>query len=182
MLIILAIGIVLLVILAKHGNGKRRYLSRFPISETVAGGTLGDQAFSGTDFDDTFSRDHFAVSLKATFALDGVTGGEGPIHVIIAHSDYSDLEVTEWWVATNAWTTSDKIAQERKRRKCRHVGTFQAQNPNEVLNNGVMMTIPLRFVVESGNTLQLGLVNDSGATLTTGAVIKCQGNIWARPL
>ncbi len=161
---------------------KKGYLKRFPISEDSVIGALTDATFLGQNYDDSFSRDHFVVTQKATYTLNGHTPGEGPLHVILAHGDYSDAEVLEWWLATNAWETSDKVAQEFRRRKCRHVGSFPGISAEEVLNNGMPIKTPLKFVVEAGETLQFGIVNNSGATLTTGTLIQTQGNIWAKPL
>ncbi len=177
--ILVAAGL-LVILLAKRKARRRRAPSRFPISESVVVGALADLSAIGTDYDDNFSSNHFVVSQHATYALRTHTVTEGPIHVVIGHSDYTEAEIIEWWAATNAWDTGNMIAQEFRKRKLRHVGTFPGLDTEEVLNNGNIVKTPCKFMVQEDHTMQLIAINESGATLTTGSIIKTQGNVWAR--
>ncbi len=166
--------------MAKRGR-RSRPPSRYVISESTALGALADQAAASVDFDDTFSRDHFAVSIHASYSMIGHTAGEGVIHILVGHSDYSDAEIAEWWLAANSWDTGDLPAQEKAKRKIRHIGTLPGVAVEEVLDEGRMQKTPLRFMIEDGDTLFLAGVNDSGSVLTTGTVLKASGAVYARP-
>ncbi len=151
-------------------------------SESTAMGTASAQAGVGINFDDSLSRDHYLISMDGTYSWTGATIGEGPIQLIINHADYSTAEVLEWWNATSQWDTSDKVAQEQSRRKCRHVGSAMIDSISGSLNDGKPMRTKLKFVVEAGQTLALTGINDSSAGLTTGMLIQATGKIYAKPL
>ncbi len=161
---------------------KKGYVKRFPFSETLGLLTLADQGILSENMDDNFSEKVFCLSCDISCALSDNTPGEGPLTVIIAHSDYTDAELVEWWLATNSWSTGDLVAREQARRKIRFVGTFAGVLSEEVLFNGEFKRIPLKFIVESAQTLELAVINHSGGTLTTGTGLRSTGVVWAKPV
>ncbi len=120
------------------------------------------------------------ISAELVWGLQGLTGGEGPITVGLAHNDYSAAEIEEFIESSASWDAGDKIAQERRRRKIRVVGIFDGLSANEVLNNGLPIKTYLGMSIEEGQTLSTFAYNQSGATLTTGAALRLNGGVNAR--
>ncbi len=148
-------------------------------SEQLSLGALATETSAKQNFDSTVDDNTFLLSVEAVYSLEAHTGGEGPIVVGIAHGDYTAAEITEWFAATGSWDRSDKIAQERQRRKIRQVGQFEGGSVNEVLNEGRAIKTTLKFAVEDGQTLALWSISLHGSTLTTGTIVHCTGKVWA---
>lgn len=162
---------------------RRKPLTVLRFSESLTVGALADQAAVGTAFDDAVDQEMYFISMDVTASFTDHTQQEGPLHIGVAHNDYTDAEIAEWWVATNGWNTSDQVAyREIRRRLCRIIGTFAGTDITEVLNNGVKIRVPLKFKVADGQTLKLFVINDSQAALTTGTIAKIQGRIYCKSI
>lgn len=165
---------------SKRGRGRRGTI----IAGKVLAGfdllTLGNTAVKGETLTDTVDSKAFLISADLVWSLKG-TAGEGPIEVGVAHSDYSDTEIEEWIEANGSWNQGDKIQQERAKRKCRRVGIFALQDASEVLNDGKPIRTKCGWMLEEDQTLKVWAYNRSGATLTTGTVVKCDGTCYLRP-
>lgn len=122
----------------------------------------------------------FLLSGKWVVALRDNTPLDGPIFFGVAHSDYTDAEILEWYNAQGNWDQGDLVAREQGRRKCRKVCIFAGELANEKVNNGMEVTTPLKFIVEEGASFTLFSINEGGATRTTGGVIELQGKVWAK--
>ncbi len=168
--------------MAKHtGKGRKRsYVRKLKVSETVPLGALTSGGIVAQIFDDVASEKMFLLSIEATYGLAEGAGDQGPIAIGVAHSDYTGAEILEWFQSTSGWDLGDKIAQEQQRRKIRQVGTFRGDKPNEVLNDGRMFKTPLRFVIETGQSLQQWAINQDASTLTTGSLFQIDGQVWAK--
>lgn len=166
--------------MVKHRK-RRKYGRPLNFSEAVALANLADQTEQHTNFDDAVSRESWFISMDIMATMNGHTAGEGPIHMLVGDSDYTSAEVLEWWLATNAWDTGDRIAQEQARRKIRRVCTFSGGGLTEVANDGKPIRVKLGWMVEEDRSLFLGGVNDSGAILTTGTVLRGTGQIYHSP-
>ena len=142
--------------------------------------TLADEAYVGADLSTTVDRTVYLFNLKVTAALRGLTAGEGPLHLIVAHSNYNDTQVIEWFQSVGSWDSGDMISNERARRKCRLIATFSGNETEEVPNDGLPISVKLGFPVQDGETLQFGMYNESTATLTTGASIMIKGFAFGR--
>ncbi len=118
------------------------------------------------------------ISADLQASILGLTAGEGPIEVGV-NSDA--LTVTQVLEAITASPTSrgDRIALERTSRPVRSLGTFSGVGTEEVLNNGLPIRIKLKFALSQNQVLRLFALNLSGATLTTGAVVRLSGKIYA---
>ncbi len=83
------------------------------------------------------------TSAVMTWALSGFTPAvnDGPVTVGIAHSDYTDAEIEEWYEQSGSWEQASLVGQEIGRRQIKVVGTFRIP-PNTttdtviVLNHG----------------------------------------------
>ncbi len=168
--------------MAKHGKGRRRrsYVRKLRVSESSGLGTLGAASMFTQDFDDVVSEKMFLLSLEATWGLAEHTPDQGPITVGIAHSDYTTAEISEWFLATNNWDTGNLVAQEFAKRKIRQVGQFAGALAQSQLNDGEMIKTPLKFIVETGQTLQVWAFNHDTSVLTTGTNIITDGQVWAK--
>lgn len=126
-----------------------------------------------------FLRSFFGISVDCTWALRGGTNTEGPIQVGFAHSDLSVSEVAEA-LSAEVVDPSDIIARERSRRPVRRSGVFPGISTQGVLNDGKVIRTKLKFSMSIAKTLNIWALNQSGATLTTGAVLEVQGVIYGR--
>ncbi len=121
----------------------------------------------------------WAISADLLLSTDGMTAGEGPLLVGIAHSDYSVVEIAEALAAGN-FNQSDKIDVERGRRFVRDTGYFPVIATHEVIGDGKAIRTKLGFRVEAGQDLQLFVQNRSGVALTTGGIVKFDGKMYLR--
>ncbi len=170
----------------KHRTQYRRTANfvAIPFEVALTLGTLANNAtltadLLASDFDD----DIYMISVDCAFGLEGQTAGEGPIHVGIAHSDYTDAEIQEY-LDVDPTERHDKIAQERVKRgaQIRKFGRFgigTEGGPNTVLANGTLQRKPLKFVVNEGKTLSVYATN-RGVGNTTGREVKASGTIYGR--
>ncbi len=164
----------------KPRKRRRTPVRKLRVSESQALGTLGAGSLASQVFDDAVSEKMFLLSLEAAWALGEHTPDQGPITVGIAHSDYTAAEITEWIAATSAWDTGNLVAQEQNSRKIRQVGKFSGTLAQEVLNDGKQIKTPLRFIVESGQSLQQWAFNQDTSVLTTGSLVMIEGQVWAK--
>ncbi len=164
---------------AAHKGKRRRYRGvwrQVPIDFTLALSTLADNDLIAGTLTNNAVDSLRAMSLKATWTLEGATASEGPITVGIAHGDYSAAEVEEWYEAIGAMNRSDKVAAEQAGRLCRRVGTFAAlQTGAENMNDNKPIKTRLNWLISPGLNIQAWAHNDSGGALTTGAVVHVQG-------
>ncbi len=170
--------------MAKHGKGRRSRRSRiqwirvnlgFTLS-TLADDTILDQLIA------QMGREAYLVVAKGLWSLREGTAGEGPIMVGFAHSDYTVTEIEECLDSQTSFAPDDLIAVEQRKRKVRQAGAFPVMAADEVLADGQDITTPLRFVIgdAGGDGLALWAYNQSGAALTTGALIRFTGVIGLR--
>ncbi len=124
----------------------------------------------------------FALSVEMTATKRGGTDGEGPIDLFVAHSDYSLAEIEEYIENSASWSSGDLLAQEVGKRKVRKLGTFSGVGLSQSLNDGMEFKTPLKFTINSGQTLVMVAYNRSGNTLTTGSIIDMDGHVWLKPI
>ena len=144
-------------------------------------GAITSGQFSGIDLGDTVNERTWISSVFAAFGLQGLTVGEGPHVLYVAHSDYSNTEVEEAIKAATSWDQGDLVSREQANRKVRLIGNIGGESADEVLNDGKPMRIRLGFMLEEGDTLQFGVFAQTG-NITTGAAISVAGhaNGWKR--
>ncbi len=119
------------------------------------------------------------ISTDLICSISGLTPGEGPIDVGLAHGLYTNIEVAEALDATPLSQYGSEF--ERSNRKVRLYGSFSGEVAEETLNDGE----PIRkkmFLHGIPNVLLANIFarNRSGAALTTGAVVRIQGTHWGR--
>lgn len=123
----------------------------------------------------------FLLSVEGTYAIAEQTVDEGPIQLYWAHSDYSLVEIEQFIEQSAGWGRLDEIQMEISKRKIRQIGVFAGKAASEDLNDGNPLKTSLKFSVGEGQGLNLVAYNNSGAALTGGATVTCQGHAWIKP-
>ncbi len=159
--------------MAKNRKGSRyRGYRKLPFTTTLALSTLGADALISGSFGESFSEERRVLSMEVEVAMQGITAGDGPLEVGIAHSDYSAAEVEQQLEATGAWDEGDKVAQEQARRLVRRLGVLT--DSEDRLNDGRPVKIRLNWRIATGDTFQLWCRN-RGIAMQTGTEITIQG-------
>ncbi len=177
--IVITVVILAMAVMAiMAGRKKSRALVPVKFEAAIALGTLANDTVI-TSQALTLAQDFDVISTDMTIALAGLTSGEGPIDVGLADSVYSVAEIREW---INAEPTREYgVAAEQAKRRCRLFGTFSGNETEETLNDGLPIRKRMFIRGIAGQPIaDLWANNNTGATLTTGAVISIQGTHWGR--
>ncbi len=143
--------------------------------------TLANRIVQSDGLTGTSANLYRVMSVKCTWTLKGLTAGEGPLVFGFNHSDYSVTEIKECIEAQAAIDQGDKVAQEQANRLVRIVGSFSGSASNEKFNDGRPMKTRLNWSIGIGDAVNMFTYNDSGATLTTGAIVDTNGVLWVKP-
>ena len=169
------------MIMVKRKGRKRQKLLCGKVEESVELSTTGAGTVVSEPFDETVNERTFALSIDAVYSLRNLTAGQGPILIGIAHSDYTSAEIEEWIENTGSWNEGNLTEQEISKRKIRQIGIFDGEVADEVMNDGVAIKIPLKFILNQGQGLRLWVYNKSGAAFTDGAYVYADGKCWLKP-
>ncbi len=161
----------------RQGRNRRNFVA-IPFHVTVALLNAPDGDLVEADIV-TFGEDIFVISVDGTWSVHDITAGEGPLQCGYHHGDLATTEVQENLIA-ELTDPDDIIQRERARRPVRQAGTFSIVAGHETLNNGVPIRTPVKFYVGDGHALSIHVKNISGAQLTTGATVVCNGLIYGR--
>lgn len=155
-------------------NSMKRYV-RLSNDPQITLATLANVTALGQDGQLTLAQDVRISSIDIRAAIDGLTVGQGPLVMVLADEGYSVTEVKEFIEAQPA-SENDIPSIEHSRRKIRYLGSFSGATANEILTNdrgGQKHKVRLNWPVAAGRTMpQILAYNDSGALLTTGALIR----------
>ncbi len=169
-----------LCLMARKKNRKfpSRYLRGRVDEDSGDLGTLATKTAIVASFDEVVDDATRVSTIVATWAMEAMTAGDGPLEVGVAHGDYTLAEIEEYIENTGSWNESDKVqSREVARRLIRSVGIVSADEPR--LNDGKPVRTKLNWLLNEGQTLDLWVYN-YGAALTTGAVLNVNGhaNLW----
>ncbi len=177
MLEILAI-IIVLIGLAKHPKRRRYNLRRVRVTPELALVTLATDTAIVAGSTGAAVGTYRLVSTIGTWAMVGATGGDGPITVGFAHSDYTVTEIKECLESFISIDRGKKVENERSNRLVRIVGVLdQLQNR---LNNGNPIKTRLNWVMQPGDICNIFAYNEGTGSLTTGAVLHYQGSHYIK--
>ncbi len=140
------------VAMAKKRGKRRGQLIVGNVDEQIALGTLANLTGLANTFDETVNGRSKVMSMDWSATMSGLTEGEGPIILYLAHSDYTLAEVEEYIESTGTWNLGSKVDQEVAKRLIRVLGTFSGQ-ASEQLNDGVKRRIKMNWWLEQGQTL-----------------------------
>ncbi len=178
---VIMVAVALLFLAKKRPIRKRRsfQLRRVRITPELALSTLASDTVLNVGFLGTADGAYRCVSIKATYSIKGLTGGEGPITFGFAHSDYSVTEIKECLEASNSISQGLKVEQEKANRLVRIVGTL-SQTGASMLNDGQPVKTRLNWLIAIGDQVNLFAYNESTAALSTGCVLNVAGNMWVK--
>ncbi len=157
------------------------------VDESLGLGTLASRTLLSDTWDETVNEKSLISSFIATFAIDQLTGPQGPLTVGVAHSDYSDTEIEDVIEAAGTWDRGNKISRELARRLVRTIGVFGPSDgglvQDLVLNDGKPIKTKLNWMLQTGDTLKMWIYNQGDAALSgTVPIVRVQGhaNLWSR--
>ncbi len=172
----------------RHGYGrsaKGRYYrkgggSRFQAIPFNAQTAL--QALSDTDIVTTnltaLAQDAYLHSMDVSISLRDGTAGEGPLTFGIASDSLTDDQVEEA-LDTSVTSESDVVSKERASRPVRRIGrALDGTGLTTIWNDGRMKRVKIKMMLAVAQNLHGWVRNQSGATLTTGAIVEWQGTIY----
>ncbi len=182
-------ALLCLATMARRGSKRkfRRYL-RGNINISKALGTLAQTVGILQSVSDVVEDTTWCSSIKCQYAMNNWTGviNAGPIQVYVAHSDYSLQEIEAYIESTASWDQGDKIAQEVRSRKIRHVGQFYPQGGSGAaatndMNGGRFVRTKIGWMLSEGDTLTFCFYNGGQVAVgTTDPVVEIMGhaNLW----
>ncbi len=113
--------------MAKKPVKRRRSRGKYvkgSIDQSMDLGTLAANTLVGFDNAQVTTERTRVSSIEATYSLDNLVAGQGPIVFGVAHSDYTDAEIEQVLENTGSWNSGDKVQQEIAGRLVRIIGTF----------------------------------------------------------
>ncbi len=162
----------------RRGRDRRGKLFAPVVDDVLALSTLATKDLIAAVIGDNPGIEMYAIMARLSWSVIGLTEGDGPIWVGLAHEDYTDAEVEAYIENSGSWVFTDLINQEIAKRKIRIVGVCSRESP--VLNNGIPIDTPLKWLNGDAQTLRFWAYNAGGAVLTTGAVLAATGNVFLR--
>ena len=143
-------------------------------------GTLAQSTGVIAVFDETVNGRTQVSSIVVGVAAEDLSDADGPLEVLVAHSDYTLVEVEEYIENTGSWNAGDKVqSREIGRRLIRSLGFLTPEQP--ALYDGRQRKVKLNWTLEQGQTMDL-VVYNHGAAMTTGCTVFMTGhaNLWAK--
>ncbi len=122
----------------------------------------------------------YLISADLTWSYAEHAAGQGTMECGLAHGDYSNTEITEWYNEGSVLIHDDKIVIEKSRRQCREAVTLQGSLAQEVANDGKAIRTPLRFTLESGQTLSMWVRNNDPNAFSGNTLVRCSGTLFYR--
>ncbi len=164
--------------------GRRKRQVKFSVIKFDFNRTLTTLALDGLTsinvLGTNLERAAYAISLDCYWTLRGLTVGEGPLQVGMAHSDLSTTEIGEALIAEPTGP-GDIVEREQSSRPVRNSGVFSGFAANEVLNDGKPMRTKLGFTLDEEQNVLMWVKNISLANpMTTGAAIRGIGKLYVR--
>ncbi len=182
-IIMTVLTVLALIGMAKARRRRRRWSPNNQVVRIQSVGlttTLADGSIFADAIVAVADEEYRAISMTNTYAYRNGTPGEGPVHVGIAHGDYSSTEIDQWFESQAAMTRGNMIAKEQADRKIRMVGTFPGVSQDEVLNDGKPIHTKLNWHIPVGKTIVTWVSNQSGGPLTTGGGVVTTGKVFLR--
>ncbi len=174
--------LVIAIAMAHKGYPKKgRYSLRMvKLNGTLVLGTLANVTVGASSITGVADGSYRMISVRVVWTLKNLTASQGPLTVGFAHSDYSVTEVKEAIESAASINIGDKVANEQSNRLVRVIGSFSGNTVEESLNDGKPIKTRLNWAIPIGQSVNAFAYNDSGAALTTGAIIDLTGACWVK--
>ncbi len=154
---------------------KRPYRGRkVPSQASLTVGALASKDVIAGAMLNAAADDIRLLSLDGTWAVNGLTVGQGPVAVGVADGDYTAAEIEEALEAAGAIDLGDKLAQEKANRYVRQIAVCSTNDP--IANQGRPIKTRLNWRIASGDSLQMWAYNLDTQTITTGGEVKFSGH------
>ncbi len=164
--------------MAKKPKRKFRRYIRGGIEDNIELGTLGAKALISTPVSDVVTERTWLSSVVCSWTLTDFTNAadDGPILVGVAHSDYTDAEIEAFIEQSTSWDEGDLVSQEIARRKIRIIGSLATNISDASLKDGEMVKTMCKWILTTGNNIDLWAYNQGSTALTDGAVVNVAGH------
>jgi len=165
----------------KKSFNRRKNFVVLPYFASITLGTLADNTVvTDSILDAVLTEDIFIISMDCLWTLRGLTAGEVPIFVGMAHGSLTVAQILEAIDASPLGPDSI-IAREQARRPVRKIGYFSDfEATDQGMTETGMIRKKIKFSVGDGIAINGYAVNRSGGALTTGATVLMNGNIYGR--
>ncbi len=159
----------------------RKNFTAIPFSTFITLSTLAANTVLSADLlGSALAEDLFVISVDGLWTVRGLTAGEVPLGVGLAHGDYSVTEILEN-LEIEVISPDSMIEMEKAKRKVRRVGTFAEGGVTDMsLNDGKPIRSIMKFTVGNSQNISVWVRNNSGSALTTGATLQLNGTIFGR--
>ncbi len=162
----------------RRKQSRRKNFVAIPVNQSITLDTLLNSTVIKASLSGVPTEDLFVISSDLSITVRSLTAGEGPLEVGLAHSDLSVTEILEN-LDVSFLNPDNIIAKEQARRPVRRIGVLNGLTSEESLNHGNQTRTPIKFSIgEVG--LDCWVVNRSGATLTTGAIVQFFGTLYCK--
>ncbi len=187
----LVFWLVILLMARRDRSEHRRRFTRYIRGNIDLTFSLG--ALAGADVlvqavQDSVEERAWLSSIVGTYTMKDltITPDAGPLHLGVAHSDYTDAEIEEWIELTTGWAEGDQVSREIAKRKIRRIGSWEASGQalaTQVLNDGRPITTKCKWMLTTGQNIKFWVYNSGTAALTTTApdvTVQGHANLWPR--
>lgn len=189
MYLMLILGLMLAITLAKHGKRRYRPYLKGQIEFDLEFGSLAAKDVATGVHGQTLTEQAWLSSIRCAYALTDVTPttqDAGPVMFGVAHSDYASGEIESWIENTGSWDRGNLVQQESAKRKIRKIGIFERADSDTIEQpsvpfDGNFKTTKCGWQLFSGDTVQFWVYNmGSGAFATTTPNMHVEGhaNLW----
>ncbi len=166
----------------RHRKRRDPNFVAIPFATQLALATLADNvAVKAAILGAVFTDDFYPISVDCLWDLRDSIAAEAPLQFGFCHGDLSVAELGEA-LDVALLGKGGIVENERLSRPVRQSGYFQVTGPSSVFNNGNMKRTPIRFkkALGVGQSLDFWVMNRTGNTLTTGAVMEINGLLYGR--
>lgn len=165
------------IVLAAHRKRRRnRSFQVWPIDQTTTLAALASETVIKTVIIN-LAQEAWLHSADLTWTVRGATGGEGPVMFGLADDNLTVAEIAEA-IGAAPTSQSDRIQLERASRPVRVVGNFPFAAADEVHADGRKVRTKIKWMQAAAIDPCMWVQNKSGATLTTGAIVRVTGNLY----
>ncbi len=166
--------------MGKKGHVGGRWLRPRLAQEIVLGALATDTLISEGGGGTAVANRVRVTSIDVMVGIHNHTAGEGPLVIGVAHSDYTDVELLEWYLALAAWSEEDKVAREQSRRLSRVLGMLSGGSASERLWDGRQRKFRLNWSLGEGQAIKFWCFNSDSNVLNTGSVVDVDGHANVR--
>ncbi len=145
-------------------------------ADLVTLGTLANNAYIKQAGAIAISEDFRLIKVELAAEMVGGTGGESPLHVYLTNDELTVAEVAEAITVAGPVDRNDRVAQEQAERAVFLLGSFRVTSNNAHIHGPkaqqAIIEKTIRWTFSNPEGWSIGVFNQSGGTLTTGAVMR----------